>query len=91
MPSLPPPTEQPVKVFALPTGQLTHPDRWLFEDGDEDILKARNPYPDYSFLIQHQASGKNVLFDLGLMKVRKTSPIHFATADLARMRISCQQ
>lgn len=68
---LPSPRGQHVKVFALPTGQLTHPDRWLFEDGDEDIMKARNEYPDYSFLIQHQASGKNMLFDLGLMKVRK--------------------
>ena len=66
MPAIPSPMGHPVKVFALPTGQLTHPDRWLFEDGDEDIMKARNPYPDYSFLIQHEASGRNVLFDLGL-------------------------
>ena len=69
MSSLPSATVQPVQVFALPTGQLTHPDRWLFEDGDEDIMKARNPYPDYSFLVQHHTSGKNVLFDLGMMKV----------------------
>ena len=60
---------QPVRVRALATGQLHHPDRWLFEDGDEDIMKARHRYPDFSFLIQHR-SGKNILFDLGLTKVR---------------------
>jgi hypothetical protein len=58
-----------VDVFALSTGQLSHPDRWLFEDGDEDLLRARHPYPDFSFLIRHH-SGKCVLFDLGLRKVR---------------------
>jgi hypothetical protein len=59
---------QPVQLYALPTGQLSHPDRWIFEDGDDDWMSARQTYPDYSFLIQHQ-SGKNVLFDLGLTKV----------------------
>lgn len=63
---------QPVKVHALATGELNHPDRWLFEDGDEDIMGARHPYPDFSFLIRHP-SGKHVLFDLGLTKVRLTS------------------
>ncbi|RFU36207.1 hypothetical protein B7463_g85, partial [Scytalidium lignicola] len=57
----------PVEVFALATGQLHHPDRWLFEDGNEDLMTARNVYPDYSFLIRH-ASGKCILFDLGLDK-----------------------
>jgi hypothetical protein len=60
---------QPVKVYALAAGELNHPDRWLFEDGDEDILSARHPYPDFCFLLQHH-SGKNILFDLGLTKVR---------------------
>lgn len=60
---------RPVEVHALATGTLNHPDRWLFEDGDEDIVHARHPYPDYSFLIRHH-SGKNLLFDLGLTKVR---------------------
>jgi hypothetical protein len=55
-------------VFALSTGQLSHPDRWLFEDGDNDMVKARHVYPDYSFLIQHPG-GKSILFDLGLKKV----------------------
>lgn len=63
------PNAQPVEVYALPTGQLSHPDRWIFEDGDEDWMKARHTYPDYSFLIRHH-SGKNILFDLGLTKVR---------------------
>lgn len=59
----------PVKLFALPTGWLCHPDRWLFEDGDTDQVNAIQQYPDYSFLIRHP-SGQNVLFDLGLRKVR---------------------
>ena len=59
---------RPIEVYALATGQLSHPDRWLFEDGDTDLRKARNVYPDFSFLISHH-SGKNVLFDLGLPKV----------------------
>lgn len=59
----------PVQVFALPTGWLYHPDRWLFEDGDSDQVNAKQQYPDYSFLIRHPA-GQNVLFDLGLRKVR---------------------
>lgn len=72
MSSLPSGKGRPVEVCALATGQLTHPDRWLFEDGDEDLMKARRPYPDYSFLIRHP-SGKNVLFDLGLAKVSMTA------------------
>ena len=59
---------KPVEVFALPTGQLSHPDRWLFEDGDEDLMTARHVYPNFSFLIRHH-SGKSILFDLGLTKV----------------------
>ncbi len=58
-----------VDVFALPTGKLYLPDRWLFEDGDNDMLRARQFSPDFSFLICHP-SGKRVLFDLGLRKVR---------------------
>lgn len=78
MPSLPVSKGvQAVEVYALATGELNHPDRWLFEDGDEDIMKARHPYPDFSFLIRHH-SGKNVLFDLGLAKVR---PPIFLTID----------
>jgi hypothetical protein len=57
-----------IEVFALLTGKLYLPDRWLFEDGDEDIRAARQHSPDYSFLIRHP-SGKNVLFDLGMRKV----------------------
>ncbi|OAP54387.1 hypothetical protein AYL99_11488 [Fonsecaea erecta] len=51
-------TTNPVEVHALATGELNHPDRWLFEDGDEDVMGARHPYPDFSFLIRH-SSGKN--------------------------------
>ena len=69
MASLPPSAGiQPVDVYALSTGELNHPDRWLFEDGDGDIMGARYPYPDFSFLIRHH-SGQNILFDLGLAKV----------------------
>lgn len=63
----------PVQVYALATGELHHPDRWLFEDGDEDIMDARHIYPDYSFLVRHR-SGKNILFDLGLTKVQQRPP-----------------
>ena len=57
----------PVKVSILPTGWLTHPDRWLFEDGDPD-LQIKSTYPDFSFLIEHH-SGRKILFDLGLPSV----------------------
>ncbi|KAK0758015.1 hypothetical protein N5P37_009313, partial [Trichoderma harzianum] len=56
-----------VQVYALPTGWVHLPDKWLFEDGDDDIMKARNRFPDYSFLICHP-SGKNILFDAGMPK-----------------------
>lgn len=57
-----------VEAYALPTGKLYLPDRWLFEDGNNDMLGARQFSPDFSFLISHP-SGQNVLFDLGLRKV----------------------
>lgn len=57
-----------VEVSALPTGKLYLPDRWLFEDGDNDMRKARQFSPDFSFLISHP-SGEHILFDLGLRKV----------------------
>ena len=56
-----------VEVFALPTGHLQLPDRWLFEDGSDDMLHQRQHSPDFSFLIHHKSG--NVLFDLGLRKV----------------------
>ncbi|KAK3045635.1 hypothetical protein LTR09_012801 [Extremus antarcticus] len=62
-----------VAVSALPTGQLAHPDRWLFEDGDENLMQARQLYPVYSFLIEHP-SGRKILFDLGLPKDLETVP-----------------
>lgn len=71
--TLPQTSAPALKVYALHTGQLTHPDRWLFEDGDPDLHKARHPYPDYSFLITHP-SGKNILFDLGLRKDLENVP-----------------
>lgn len=76
---------KPVEVYALPTGQLTHPDRWLFEDGAEDLMKERNEYPVFSFLIKHH-SGKHVLFDLGLAKVRK-NVTHFHRRQLPLLSI----
>jgi hypothetical protein len=57
-----------VEIYALPTGKLYLPDRWLFEDGDEDYQNSRQYSPDYSFLIVHP-SGEKVLFDLGMRKV----------------------
>ena len=57
-----------VAVYALPTGHLYLPDRWLFEDGNNDFNQYRQLVPDFSFLICHE-SGKNILFDLGLRKV----------------------
>lgn len=62
-----------VEVHALPTGKLYLPDRWLFEDGDRDMLRVRQFSPDFSFLICHP-SGKRVLFDLGIRKVRQSRP-----------------
>jgi hypothetical protein len=58
--------DQFVQVHVLPTGYLFLPDRWIFADGN---LKLRHLSPDYSFLVRHP-SGKNVLFDLGMRKVR---------------------
>ena len=63
-----PPQSPPVAVYALPTGHLYLPDRWLFENGSEDFKHHRQLVPDFSFLIRH-SSGKNVLFDLGMRKV----------------------
>lgn len=63
-----------VDVCALPTGKLYLPDRWLFEDGDEDMLSARQFSPDFSFLISHP-SQQRVLFDLGMRKVRTLSNV----------------
>ena len=63
-----------VDVFALPTGKLYLPDRWLFEDGHEDMLSARQFSPDFSFLIGHP-SGHRALFDLGLRKVCTLSDV----------------
>lgn len=55
-----------VEVSVLPTGYLWLPDRWIFADGDKSV---RHLSPDYSFLIRH-SSGVNVVFDLGMRKVR---------------------
>lgn len=66
---LPQPTSQPVQVSALPTGRIYLPERWLFEDGDSDVAKARVLAPDFSFLVQH-SSGQKLVFDLGLRKAR---------------------
>lgn len=60
-----------VKVYALPTGRLQLPERWLFEDGDNDVRRKREDSPVYSFLIEHP-SGRRVLFDLGLRKVSRS-------------------
>ncbi|EGR47090.1 uncharacterized protein TRIREDRAFT_109325 [Trichoderma reesei QM6a] len=56
-----------VQVYALPTGWVHLPDRWIWQDGDDDIVKVRQRLPDYSFLVRHP-SGKNILFDAGLPK-----------------------
>lgn len=64
-----------VEVSALPTGKLYLPDRWLFEDGDNDMRKARQFSPDFSFLISHP-SGEHILFDLGMRKVCINLPFH---------------
>ncbi|KAL7812746.1 Metallo-hydrolase/oxidoreductase [Trichoderma gracile] len=53
-----------VQVYALPTGWAHLPDKWIWQDGDDDIIKARQRLPDYSFLVRHP-SGKNILFDVG--------------------------
>lgn len=57
-----------IKVYALPTGWGHLPDRWIWQDGDDDIVRVRQRLPVYSFLICHP-SGKNILFDAGLPKV----------------------
>lgn len=69
MPALPSSTTV-LKVYALPTGRVYLPDRWLFEDGDssKDMKSARQLSPDFSFLLSHP-SGKHILFDLGMRKV----------------------
>ncbi|KAK5046781.1 hypothetical protein LTR84_007135 [Exophiala bonariae] len=67
-----PPGSATVSVFALPTGHLYLPDRWLFEDGSSDMLRDRQYSPDFSFLIKHP-KGK-LLFDLGLRKDLDKNP-----------------
>ncbi len=62
-----------VDVYALPTGKLYLPDRWLFEDGDNDMENVRQFSPDFSFVVCHP-SGKKVLFDLGLRKDHDGNP-----------------
>ncbi|PTB75126.1 Metallo-hydrolase/oxidoreductase [Trichoderma longibrachiatum ATCC 18648] len=56
-----------VQVYALATGWAHLPDKWIWQDGDDDIVKARQRLPAYSFLVRHP-SGKNILFDAGLPK-----------------------
>jgi hypothetical protein len=63
-----------VTVYALPTGHLQLPDRWLFEDASNDLRRDRQYSPDFSFLIK-QPKG-NVLFDLGLRKVSVSVNAH---------------
>ena len=58
-----------VEVAALPTGHITHPLRWIFED-DKYVGKS-DRFPDFSFFIKHP-SGKKMLFDLGIRKVEAT-------------------
>ena len=55
-----------VQVSILPTGWLYLPDTWIFADGKPSL---KHWSPDFSFLIRNP-SGKNVLFDLGMRKVR---------------------
>ena len=62
-----------VDVYALPTGKLYLPDRWLFEDGDNDMERVRQFSPDFSFMVCHP-SGQKVLFDLGLRKDLDKNP-----------------
>lgn len=75
--------EQTVSVYALPTGHLQLPDRWLFEDASEDLLHDRQYSPDFSFLIKHPR-GK-ILFDLGLRKVRGLSLIYCLVAQQLKL------
>jgi glyoxylase-like metal-dependent hydrolase (beta-lactamase superfamily II) len=60
-----------VEVYALPTGHLVLPDRWIFQDGD---IKVNHRVPDFSFLIVHP-SGKKTIFDLGLRKDLDRNPV----------------
>jgi hypothetical protein len=54
-----------VDVTLIPAGKLDIPDYTLHQNGTEKLLIC----PDYAFLIEHNALGKKVFFDLGIAKV----------------------
>ena len=58
--------KETVQVSLVPTGQLFLPDKWILANAN---LGTRTLYPDYSFYVKHQASGKSLMFDLGIRKV----------------------
>lgn len=58
--------KETVYVSLVPTGQLFLPDKWILANAN---LSTKTLYPDYSFYIHHPASGKSLMFDLGIRKV----------------------
>lgn len=68
-PFIPPSTGSTVDVSIILGGRTSVPCAWLFRDTipGHDILDV----PCYNFLIEHNKSGKKILYDLGLMKAWK--------------------
>lgn len=59
-------TDQTVQVSLVLTGQLFLPDKWILAGADQ---ATKTLYPDYSFYVHHEPSGKSLMFDLGIRKV----------------------
>ena len=71
--SLPPPASNQAycSISALDTGRIRIPLAWVLADvSDDEILNA----PILSFLVRHNTSDDNLVFDLGLRKDRKNLP-----------------
>ncbi|OAP60192.1 hypothetical protein AYL99_05194 [Fonsecaea erecta] len=54
-----------VRVALVPTGSLYLPDKWILAGAS---LETKTLYPDYSFYVYHEQSGRSLMFDLGIRK-----------------------
>lgn len=61
-----------VRVALVPTGNLYLPDKWILAGAS---LQTKTLYPDYSFYVHHESSGRSLMFDLGIRKVGSWSPV----------------
>lgn len=59
-----PSSDSIVKVHIINAGELVTRKQILTDPGNNDPL----PLPDYTFFIEHEKSGRRIVFDLALMK-----------------------